>query len=124
MPRVESFYGGWHNSDKFKTPGFLATDMSESNGGDRIVCRQCGEIVSVNAGNCPHCGAGVRSSLRILGALLLGIGIVAISAYGIVAQGQTRLWFFALIGAAITGISYLFFTDRRSRVQEATEQAE
>lgn len=87
--------------------------------GERIMCRQCGEPLSVNVGNCPHCGASLRSPWKMLGAIGFGIFLVIVSIAGILIRDGSNLLFFAILGAVIAGLGYMFYNDRRNRLEEA-----
>lgn len=85
----------------------------------RIICRRCGENVSMTVGNCPQCGAEIRGRRGPLGALVIGLIIVVASVLDL---GQ--LWVFGLLGLLLAFGGGYFLYDRRNRIQEATARPE
>ena len=83
-----------------------------------IICRQCGEHISMTVGSCPRCGADIRGRGVPIAALLIGIVLLAVSATDL---GQ--FWLFALIGLFVGfGGGYTLY-DRRRRIQQARPEA-
>lgn len=83
---------------------------------DRIICRRCGENVSMTVGACPRCGAEIRGRRGPIGALVLGLVIMISS---LLEFGQ--LWVFGLLGLLLAFGGGYFIWDQRRRIREATE---
>jgi hypothetical protein len=87
-----------------------------SAGERQIVCRRCGEIVRIDTGSCPHCGADIRGRKGPIAMLAVGL-IIA----GGAALDFGRLWPYGLIGLFVAvGGGYLLY-DRRRRIRQAHE---
>lgn len=88
-------------------------DMSASE--DHIICRQCGEHVSMTVGSCPKCGAEIRGRKTPLAALVVGVALV-----GVALTDPGQFWLFGLIGAFVGFGGAFFLYDRRKRIEDAT----
>ena len=79
-----------------------------------IICRQCGENVSMTVGSCPKCGAEIRGQKTSAAALIIGVVLVAVS---LTDPGQ--FWLFALVGLFVGFGGGFFLYDRRKRIKDA-----
>jgi|GEM_PF-2102751 len=87
--------------------------------GTEIVCRRCQETISVEEGDCPHCGASVRNSRTLLAVAVFGVLVTGTSLFRI-----SELWFFGVFGVAIVAVSGYLLYDRRQRIDQAAEQVQ
>lgn len=91
---------------------FMGTEENE------IECRRCHEMIPLEAGNCPHCGASVRSTARLGAILVVGLIIMIASAINI-----SDLWFFATIGFLLAFVGgFLLYNKRQRRTQSRNRQ--
>ncbi len=80
-------------------------------GEKQIVCRKCKETISAEAGSCPHCGTGIRSSIAPISVLVLGL-IIAVATITNVGE----LWFYTLIGVVMVVVGGFLLYEKRSRM--------
>lgn len=83
-----------------------------------IVCRRCGETVSMTVGSCPKCGAGIRGKRGPFVALVVGVVVLAISLTDV-----QQFWLFALASVFVGFGGAYFLYDRRRRIREAAPAA-
>lgn len=83
---------------------------------DRIICRRCGENVSMTVGSCPRCGAEIRGRRGPLMALIIGLLIVASSLLRF-----EQLLVFGVLGLILAFGGGYFIWDQRRRIRRATE---
>ena len=86
---------------------------------DQIKCRRCQETISLDAGNCPHCGTGIRGDIGPMAAVGLGLVLVAAAALNL-----SELLVFGLVGVALVAIGGYVLYDKRKRISEATGEAQ
>lgn len=79
-----------------------------------ISCRRCSEAISLESSNCPHCGASIRSTKYMIGAIVVGVVVFGTSLTNI-----SDLTIFALLGLALMAIGGYFLYDKRRRRNEA-----
>jgi hypothetical protein len=85
----------------------------------RIICRHCRETISVEAGNCPHCGTSIRGNLGPAAGILVGLLLVAAAALNL-----SELLVFGLVGLALVAVGGYILYDKRQRINEATSEAQ
>lgn len=78
---------------------------------ETIECRKCKESIPLEGESCPHCGTGIRSTGKLIGAALVG-AIIALTSFWNIGQ----LWFFALIGVGIVAAAGVLYYDKRQRM--------
>lgn len=82
-----------------------------------IVCRRCGETISRDAGNCPHCGQSIRGTMPYVVVALFGLLIAGASLLDL---GQ--LLAYGVVGLLVAvGAGYVVY-EQRQRIKEASEQ--
>lgn len=79
-------------------------------GEQQIECRNCREVIPLDAGNCPNCGTSIRSLTAPVVAIVIGL-IVAVGSL----TDLDNLGFYGLIGLAMVGIGGFLIYDRRRR---------
>lgn len=101
----------------FMLSGVLPLNMSETEG--QIKCRRCQETISLNVGNCPHCGQSIRSDVGPMVAIVLGVLLVIGAALNI-----SELLIFGLVGLALAALGGYVLYDKRKRISEASGEAQ
>lgn len=86
---------------------------------DQIKCRRCQETISLEGENCPHCGQSIRSDVGPIGAIVLGVLLVAGAAMSI-----SDLMIFGVVGVGIAAIGGYVLYDKRKRISEAAGEAQ
>lgn len=87
-------------------------------GGDKVIeCRRCGEIISTDLEGCPHCGASIQGLKIPLGAVIVGVVMMAASITDI-----NRLIPYLALGFLITLGGAYFLYDRYSRRRSARDK--
>jgi len=82
-----------------------------------IVCRQCGEVIPLDAGHCPHCGQSIRGLLWPSIGIVLGLAVVVATLVN-----PSDLLIFGLLGTVVAATSGYLIYDRRQRIQRAAER--
>lgn len=82
-----------------------------------IICRRCHEAIPTEEGSCPHCGAGIRSTVAFGSAVVFGLLLIGASLLNL-----ESLLAFGILGLLVAvGSGYLLY-DKRQRVQRASEE--
>lgn len=83
-----------------------------SSGEQQIECRNCRELIPLDAGNCPNCGTSIRSLTAAAAAIGVGL-LVAVGSL----TNLSGYWFYGLIGLALVGVGAFLIRDRRHRTR-------
>lgn len=86
--------------------------------GQRIVCRNCKETISTEEGNCPHCGASIRSNWAYIAGIVFGLLLMGATVFN-----PGDLLFYGVIGLLIAGSAAYLLYEKRQRIHRATERA-
>ena len=87
--------------------------------GNRILCRKCGESISLYNASCPNCGKSIRGTLPYVAGVLLGIVLI-----GAAALNPGSLLVYGVVGLIVAATSAHFIYEKRQRIAEAGEQAQ
>jgi len=87
-------------------------------GSQQIVCRRCKEVISIDEGSCPHCGASIRGNLPFFAVIVVGIVIMGASLLNL-----SELLAYGVLGLLLAvGSGYMFY-EKRQRMQQANERS-
>lgn len=87
--------------------------------GNRIVCRKCGESISLDNSNCPNCGTSIRSPIPY--AIAIAFGVVLI---GAAAMNLDDLLAYGVVGLIVVVTGGYFIYERRQRIAEASAETQ
>lgn len=87
--------------------------------GNQIICRKCGQNISLDNSNCPNCGTSIRGTLPyavgiVFGVILMGAALLNLSS----------LLVYGIVGLIIAVTSGYFIYEKRQRIEEASEQTQ
>lgn len=91
-----------------------------SSDGNRIICRQCRESISLDNESCPNCGKSIRRTGPYVVGVVLG-GILALAGvYSVISPNVSGLLVYGVLGLLVAGSSAYMIYEKRQRIREAS----
>lgn len=82
-----------------------------------IICRRCHEAIPTENGSCPHCGAGIRSTVAFGSAVMFGVLLIGATIFS-----PGTLYAFGILGLLVAASAGYLLYDKRQRIQRAEEK--